>query len=267
MTRSQLGRRGLAAGVVVTGVVVTGAVLGAPAAVAATHHDLPRVSAQQQRAAVSAASMPSAKALLRTAVRSAATRRHVATPQQAATIGTHGTPVYALSASFVRGQSDTAGQLWYVATSASTGAGPMTLFTAPDKAGKWQPVNVASGDTEARMAAAAHGGSLLLEPQVNAWYAVSADRVDPLNDAAEDVVGKSPVSVATYQEIVHSRYADKQSGSTYAKRGTAGGFSASATGPGRAAQSGMTISTAGFAAAGVVVLGVAGVGLKRRRRA
>ncbi|MFC6704990.1 hypothetical protein [Flexivirga alba] len=266
MTRTHFSRR-IALGALTIGAVAAVGIAGAPSALAAVHQDLPQVSAQQQRAAVSAASTPGARALLTTATRDAATRRHTAMPHTPATIGTHGTPVYALSASFVRGQSETVGQLWYVATSASTGAGPMTLFTAPDKTGAWQAVNVASGNTEARMAAAAHGGSLLLEPQVNAWYAVTADRIKPLNSAAKKVVGPAAVSVASYQHIVQSRYADKQSGSAYAKRGTAGGFSASATTPGGATQGGMSGHGIGLVAGGVLVAGAAGLGLKRRRRA
>lgn len=265
MTRTHF-TRSLAFGLLFTGAVTAGAVVAAPNAFAATHHDLPRVSAAQQRAAVSAASTPGARALLTTATRDAATRRHAAMPRASARIGTQGTPVYALSASFVRGQSEIAGQLWYVATSASTGAGPMTVFTAPDKTGTWKAVNVATGNTEARMAAAAQGSSLLIEPQVNAWYAVSADRVAPLNAEARKVVGKAPVSVTSYQRIVRSRYADKQAGSAYAKHGTAGGFSASTTTPGVSPHSGTVSSGVGFAAAGVLVAGAAGVGLKRRRR-
>lgn len=266
MTRKHVTRR-LTAGSVLAGALVAGAVVCAPSAFAASQHDLRPVSAQQQRGAVAAASSPGARALLRTATRDAAARRHTAMPQAPARIGTQGTPVYALSASFVRGRSDTVGQLWYVATSATTGAGPMTLFAAPDETGKWTAVNVASGDTEARMAAAAHGASLLIEPQVNAWYAVSADRVRPLNAAARKVVGSGPVPVASYQHIVERRYADKQAGSAYEKRGTAGGFSASTTTPGGATHSGMPGHGLGIAVGGVLVAGVAGLGLQRRRRA
>lgn len=266
MDRKHLSR-GLAVGTVITGALAVSSVVGASSASAATHQDLPHVSAQQQRAAVSAASSPGAQALLKTATRDAATRRHTTLAKTPPKIGTQGTPVYALSKSFVDGESETVGQLWYVATSATTGAGAMTLFTAPDKSGTWQAVNVASGNTEARMATAAHGASLLIEPQVNAWYAVSADRVRPLNDAATKVVGKAPVSVASYQDIVRSRYADKQSGSAYAKRGTAGGFSASATTPGGATLGGMPGHGIGIAAGGVLVACAAGLGLRRRRRA
>lgn len=262
MTRKNLSRH-VAFGALVVGTVTAGAVVVAPVAFATTHPDLPRVSAAQQHAAVSAATSPGARALLTTATRDAATRRHTALPQTPTTVGTRGTPVYALSASFVRGQSETVGQLWYVATSATTSAGAMTVFTAPDKAGAWKAVNVASGNTEARMAAAAHGRALLLEPQVNAWYAVSADQVAPLNAEARQVVGKTPVSVASYQGIVHSRYADKQSGSTYEKRGTAGGFSASITTPGGASHDGAVGRNLGIAAGGVLVAGAAG--LRRRR--
>lgn len=265
MTRTQLTRR-LTLGTIVAGAVAAAAVASAPDALATTGHAIPHLSATQQHAAMSAASSPGARALVATATRSAAQRRHIAVPHSPAKIGSNGTPVFALSADFVRERSDTAGRLWYVATPVSTGAGAMTLFTARDKAGDWQAVNVATGNTEATMAAAAHGASLLVEPQVDAWYAVAHDRVRPLNKAARQVVGKGSISVDAYQHIVHARYADKQAGSRYAERGTAGGFSASAVEPGRASHGGMTSDAAGFAAAGALVLGAAGVGLKRRRR-
>ncbi|WP_446666822.1 hypothetical protein [Flexivirga sp. B27] len=252
-------------GTIAAGTVLAATVAGAPTASAAEGGSLPHLSAAQERAAVSAAAAPGAKALLQTATRNAAARQHLKLTRTPAKLGTHGTPVYALSASFVRGTSETPGQLWYVATSATTGAGKMTLFTAPDKTGKWRAVNVASGNTEARMAAAADGASVLVEPQVGAWYAVAADRVRPLNKAATQVVGSAPVSVADYQQLVHDRYADKQAGSAYDKRGTAGGFSASATSPGADTHRGIPIGGVGFAAAGLLVVGAAGVGLKRRR--
>lgn len=77
-------------------------------------------------------------------------------------------PVYALSADFVSTGAGDVGTLWYVATPATKGTDKLTVFTAPDQAGAWHPVNVATGNTEATMAAAARGAKLLIEPQIGA---------------------------------------------------------------------------------------------------
>lgn len=252
-------------GTALTGALVTAAVISAPAASAATQHDVPHLSTHQQHAAAAAAASPGARDLLATATRGAAARGHAMTAGSTTHVATHGTPVYALSAAFVRDDSDTVGQLWYVATPAATQAGPMTVFTAKDASGTWRAVNVASGNTEARMARAAGDASLLVEPQVDAWYAVSDNRIRPLNAAARQVVGKAPVSISAYQRIVHARYADKQANSAYAKRGTAGGFSASATTPGEATHSGRAGAPLGLAAGGALAAGAVGLRLKRRR--
>src|SRR6266511_3246041 len=110
-------------------------------------------------------------------------------------------PVYALNPAFVRSGSGDVATLWYVATAAT-------------------------GDTEARMARAAHGAALFTEPQIGAWYALSGDRIRALNDSAIKAIGRTPVTVASYGKQVTARYADKQPGSAYAAQGTAGGYGA-----------------------------------------
>lgn len=259
--RNTIGRWAL--GTALTATFAAAAVAGAPAASAATHHAVPRLTVHQEDAAVAAATSSDARELLATATRGAAGRHHTAVPRTAPRVSTEGAPVYALSAAFVRGDSSNVGQLWYVATTATTGAGAMTIFTAPDSSGHWHAVNVASGNTEARMAAAAHGAALLVEPAVNAWYAVSGTTIRPLNAAARDVVGKAPVTVAAYQRIVHSRYADKQANSRYAKEGMAGGFAATAGGA--TSSNGVDGGQLGLAAGGVLAAGAVGLRLKRRR--
>ena len=140
--------------------------------------------------------------------------------------------VYALNPDFVRSTSTDVGTLWYVATKATKGTAVMTVYTAPDKAGAWQPVNIASGDTEAKMAAAAHGAKVLTEPQIGAWYAVSGNQIRALDADATKAIGSKPISLTAYRQQVATRYADKQAGSTYAANGTAGGYDATATGAG-----------------------------------
>jgi hypothetical protein len=138
-------------------------------------------------------------------------------------------PVYALSADFVRTGAGDVGTLWYVATPATKGTDKLTVFTAPDQAGAWHPVNVATGNTEAAMATAAHGAKLLVEPQVGAWYAVTGSTLRALNPEATKAIGSSPITLKAYGRQVSSRYADKQAGSSYAKTGTAGGYDVAAS--------------------------------------
>jgi hypothetical protein len=138
-------------------------------------------------------------------------------------------PVYALSADFVRTGAGDVGTLWYVATPATKGTDQLTVFTAPDQAGAWHPVNVATGNTEATMAAAARGAKLLIEPQIGAWYAVTGSTLRALNPEATQSIGSAPIALTKYRQQVSSRYADKQAGSTYAKNGTAGGYELAAS--------------------------------------
>jgi hypothetical protein len=139
-------------------------------------------------------------------------------------------PVYALNPDFVRSKSADVGTLWYVATKATKGSAVMTVYTAPDKAGAWQPVNIASGDTEAKMAAAAHGAKVLTEPQIGAWYAVSGNQIRALDADATKAIGSKSISLTAYRQQVATRYADKLPGSAYAANGTAGGYDTAAEG-------------------------------------
>jgi hypothetical protein len=144
----------------------------------------------------------------------------------------------------------------------------MTVYTAPDKAGAWQPVNIASGDTEAKMAAAAQGAKVLTEPQIGAWYAVTGNQIRALDADATKAIGSKSISLTAYRQQVASRYADKQAGSTYAANGTAGGYDVAAA-PAPATASAVAEDGTGWlvpaAGAMVVVLG-AGVVLFARRR-
>ena len=134
-------------------------------------------------------------------------------------------PIYALNPAFVRDASAPVAAFWYAATTASKGGTAMTVFTAPDAAtGAWQPVNVASGNTEARMATAAKGAVVFTEPQVGAWYALTATQVRPLNPSAIKSIGAKPISIAAYQDLVSHRYSDKLPGTTYNDQGMAGGY-------------------------------------------
>ncbi|SFF18063.1 hypothetical protein SAMN05216251_109141 [Actinacidiphila alni] len=131
--------------------------------------------------------------------------------------------------------------------------------------GSWKVVNIASGADEsgyAARAAADGGGSVFREPQINAWYALRAGRVLPLNDEARQAVGAHGATVAAYQRQVHGRYADKLPGSVYDRDGSGGGFRP------RAARDGGTDPAAVAAGAGAAALGLAAAGAwtARRRR-
>ncbi|MFB6721401.1 hypothetical protein ACFCV3_14610 [Kribbella sp. NPDC056345] len=138
-------------------------------------------------------------------------------------------PIYALNPAFVRDASAPVATFWYAATTATRGTDRLTVYTAPDAKGTWQAVNVATGDTEARMFTAARGALVFTEPQIGAWYALAGNQVRPLNDSAINSVGKAPITVAAYQDLVATRYADKLPGSQYNDNGTAGGYDTPAT--------------------------------------
>jgi hypothetical protein len=187
-------------------------------------------------------------------------------PQTAAKGGTvvqqDAVPVYALNPEFVAGKSGDVASLWYVATSASKGGAAMTVYTAPDQSGAWQAVNVASGNTESRMAGAAKDAKLFTEPQIGAWYALSGDQVRALNPSATEAIGTQPITVAAYQQKVTTRYADKQPGSAYDANGTAGGYDVNAA----TTDSGFPLVQVA-AGGGVVLLGAYTLVLYRRRNA
>jgi hypothetical protein len=139
-------------------------------------------------------------------------------------------PIYALNPAFVRDASAPVAAFWYAATTATQGDSAMTVFTAPDPAtGAWQPVNVASGNTEARMTTAAKGALVFTEPQVGAWYALTATQVRPLNPSAIKSIGATPISITAYQDLVSHRYSDKLPGTTYNDQGMAGGYDPTTT--------------------------------------
>ncbi|MFK4084443.1 hypothetical protein ACI2LF_10075 [Kribbella sp. NPDC020789] len=143
-------------------------------------------------------------------------------------VGTEARPVYALNPAFVRDASAPVATFWYAATTATRGTDRLTVYTAPDANGTWQAVNVATGDTEARMFTAARGALVFTEPQIGAWYALTGNQVRPLNQSATKSIGTAPIKLAAYQDLVAARYADKLPGSTYATNGTAGGYDTTA---------------------------------------
>ena len=115
---------------------------------------------------------------------------------------------------------------WYAATTATKGGQSLTVFTAPDAAtATWQPVNVASGNTESRMFTAARGALVFSRtPDRRLVRPRPAPTIRPLNPAATKSIGTAPITVAAYQDLVATRYSDKLPGTHYADQGTAGGY-------------------------------------------
>jgi hypothetical protein len=132
--------------------------------------------------------------------------------------------VYEPTAAFVAGTSDVPAALAYVAVPAKTGDGAAATVWAERQGPAWTVVNVASGDYEQRYAAAAAGGYLLHEPQVNAWYAVHGDAVTVLDGSVTGLAAGTKLALADYRAALHHRYADKLPGSAYDRDGAGGGY-------------------------------------------
>jgi hypothetical protein len=178
------------------------------------------VPAGELSKATTAAGSPTALSLLGKATTASGTAKSAAK----LAVGTEARPVYALNPAFVRDASAPVATFWYAATTATRGTDRLTVYTAPDANGTWQAVNVATGDTEARMFTAARGAVVFTEPQIGAWYALTGNQIRPLNTSATKSIGTAPITVAAYQDLVATRYSDKLPGSTYNDNGTAGGY-------------------------------------------
>ncbi|GLY40760.1 hypothetical protein Amsp01_067830 [Amycolatopsis sp. NBRC 101858] len=172
--------------------------------------------------------------------------------------------VYEPTAAFVAGTSDVPAALAYVAVPARTGDGTTATVWAERQGAAWTVVNVASGDYEKKYAAAAAGGYLLHEPQVNAWYAVHGDAVTVLDGSVTGLAAGTTLSVRDYRAALHERYADKLPGSAYDRDGAGGGYggrerAVPAADPG-------DVPVLPFVLGGVLVLVAGGVVMPRLRR-
>lgn len=191
-------------------------------------------------------------------------------------------PLYELAPEFVTGKTEpTTGsvlRLSYLASRVSaTNGRQAAVLLAPGKpaeSGKgaqdWQLAGIRDGDTD--ISAAERGtdqARTFMEPQIHGWYRLTGDgSVEPLNKEARTALqGKPRVTLAAYQRLVAKRYGDKQPGSSYDRKGLAGGYALAgdqpATEPSRASAPWLP------AASGAAVLTASGAGvlhLRRRRR-
>ncbi|MFI0927729.1 hypothetical protein ACH4TP_27920 [Streptomyces sp. NPDC021012] len=173
-------------------------------------------------------------------------------------------PVRFLSPDFVAGKPGApVARVEFRASRAVAPDGQKASLWTVKQPGGWQVVNIATGDDEIRYAELGHGGLVFREPQIDAWYVLRGTKVLPLDEDAVRAVGRGGTSLAAYQKRVAHAYGDKLPGSSYARRGEAGGYDApqarAAGGPG---------VTAGAAVAGagvLLVVGLTGTTLARRR--
>ncbi len=139
-------------------------------------------------------------------------------------------PVRTLSAEFVAGKPGAAPSTldYLAATAVSSDGQKASLWTVPGSGDgrKWQVVNIATGDDEARYTAqgarALPGGTVFREPQIDAWYVHDASRVLPLDQDATAAVGAKGITLDAYRARVKEAYGDKLPGSGYAESGKAG---------------------------------------------
>ncbi|MFG2719451.1 hypothetical protein ACGFW5_14315 [Streptomyces sp. NPDC048416] len=251
--------------------------LGAPHAVA-DQAPPASASAQSRAAAGQAASAP---ATLDTLSRFFARDGKVALKAAAPHIEGDAVPVYTLSPQFVAGKTGApVAQLEYLASTAVSSDGQKaSLWTVP-QGSSWKVVNIATGDDESRYAAAGAaklpGGTVFQEPQINAWYVEKGSKVLPLDEDAVKAIGTDGTTLARYQKRVATAYGDKLPGSAYDRSGKAGGYAETAQETrAQAAQAGAVAAggtggdsslTVVSGAGALLVLGLGGAGVLRRRR-
>ncbi|MFF6910382.1 hypothetical protein ACFY9Q_31130 [Streptomyces sp. NPDC012389] len=214
---------------VATALAATALLAAAPVASADEAPAPPKLTAATQEAAHEAASAPETLGTLsRFFAREGAVARTAAAPRiEAKTV-----PVRTLSAEFVAGKPGAAPSTldYLAATAVSSDGQKASLWTVPGggAGGKWQVVNIATGDDEARYTALGArklpGGTVFREPQIDAWYVHDASRVLPLDEDATAAVGAKGTTLNAYRTRVKEAYGDKLPGSGYAKSGKAGGY-------------------------------------------
>ncbi|WP_158892512.1 hypothetical protein [Amycolatopsis anabasis] len=189
----------------------------------------------------------------------------------AVTVDRASVAVYELSKDFVAGVAGApAGTLAYLAVPARAADGQVaTLWTVRAADGAWQVGNIASGDREAKLAAALPAGALLLhEPQVDAWYAQRDGRVTLLDAGVSGRPVGEVTALADYQRAVSQRYGDKLAGSDYARQGAAGGYAGTVLREDNAAvESGTGWTALLVLGAGLVVVGAAAFLVRSSRTA
>ncbi|WP_131742005.1 hypothetical protein [Actinomadura roseirufa] len=174
-------------------------------------------------------------------------------------------PVFSLNPAFVKGENAPVATYAYMAIGARSASGQQATLWLTKTGKSWDVMNVTSGTEETVYPAKADGGTVFTEPQIHAWYRLLNGRVTGLNDTAVTSVGKSGTTLAAYQRLVRTRYADKLPGSRYATSGKLGGYSPT-TGVSRPAPDRGTAPVLMALGAGGAVAAAAGIAVARRRR-
>ncbi|MEV4425773.1 hypothetical protein ACN9M0_08340 [Streptomyces sp. R-07] len=206
------------------GLLAAAALLGLGALPAAAAEGLPPAPTPEQ-----AASAPrTLDTLSRFFARDGALARTAAAPRvEGASV-----PVRLLSPDFVAGKAGApVARVEFRASRAVASDGQKaSLWTVrqPGAGGGWQVVNIATGDDEIRYAEQGArvlpGGLVFREPQIDAWYVQKGAKVLPLDEDAVRAVGRNGTSLTAYRERVVRAYGDKLPGSSYARKGAAGGY-------------------------------------------
>ncbi|MFF7727032.1 hypothetical protein [Streptomyces sp. NPDC008001] len=193
-------------------------------------------------------------------------------------------PLYELAPEFVAGKArptaGTALRMSYLASRVSAADGHQAavfLMPKPGGSGSWQVAGIRDG--EADISAAERGDDrthTFLEPQIHAWYRLTgAGAVEPLNkEASTALQGKQSITLAAYQQLVTKRYGDKLPGSSYDRKGLAGGYAQPGDEPETLAAQRNDAATvsgpwlpAALGTTAVAASGAAVVALRRRRSA
>ncbi|MFF8834509.1 hypothetical protein [Streptomyces sp. NPDC015130] len=188
-------------------------------------------------------------------------------------------PVRILSPDFVAGKPGApVARVEFRASRAVASDGQKASLWTVKQPGGWQVVNIATGDDEIRYAEHGRrvlpGGLVFREPQIDAWYVQKGAKVLPLDEDAVRAVGMNGTSLAAYRERVAEAYGDKLPGSAYAKKGAAGGYAPQSAAPAPAAapraaaaetEPAVTVASAAAGAGALLVLGLTGTVLIRRR--
>ncbi|MEU1862959.1 hypothetical protein [Streptomyces gardneri] len=253
------------------GLLTTAALVALGALPAAAAENLPAAPTPEQ-----AASAPQTlDTLSRFFARDGALARSAAAPR----VEGGSVPVLILSPDFVAGKAGApVARVEFRASRAVASDGQKASLWTVKQPGGWQVVNIATGDDEIRYAEQGGrvlpGGLVFREPQIDAWYVQKGAKVLPLDEDAVRAVGKNGTSLAAYRERVAEAYGDKLPGSAYAKKGAAGGYAPQAAAPAPApapraaaaeAEPAVTVASAAAGAGALLVLGLTGTVLIRRR--
>ncbi|MET7619561.1 hypothetical protein [Streptomyces sp. NPDC005408] len=223
-------------------------------------------AADRAEAGRAAAAPATLETLSRFFARDGAVTRAAAAPRvEAATV-----PVYTLTPEFVAGKTGApVARLEFLAAEAVSSDGQKASLWTARQGGRWQVVNIATGDDEFRYAQLGArklpGGTVFREPQIDAWYVSKGTKVLPLDEDAIRAVGGHGTTLAAYQHRVGAAYADKLPGSAYAKKGGAGGYAQAAATPHD--DPAITVASAAGGAVALAALALIGTAAWRRRRA